>query len=168
MTDLAGLSAVLNIIDGLSGTVAALKKLRDAPSQVEDFELQSTSFCDNLIMFYEIANQHIPQLKEKASVRMLHANGLIKLGQRVEKGLKELLGRLESLCDGAIGPVKSLMRLWEKVLWVLQQNYAERLKTNMNLATVQISCFMNMLVLEIKLATPVEDVASKETQERQM
>lgn len=168
LAGLGGLSAVFHIVDGLSGTVAALRDLKDAPSQVEDFGAQSESFCNNLLMFYEVADQHIPLLNNTTEKRMDHAIGLIKQSQSVRKGLEELLRRLKGLYKGAIGPFKSLRVLWDRILWVLKQNQAERLKTNMTLTTVMLSCFMNMLVLEAKEAIVVDDPVAMERKKEQV
>jgi hypothetical protein len=168
MAGLGGFSAVFHIINGLSGTMATMKDLQDAPSQVEDFELLSSSFSNTLLMFYEVANQHIPLSKNKIIERVQLAQGLIRQSERVEKSLKGLSSRLEELYNGATGPVMSLKLLWERVRWVLKQKEAERLKMNMNLATVQMSCFMNMLILDTKEAAVVEDGIAKKRIEKQM
>ncbi|KAE9974451.1 hypothetical protein EG327_008746 [Venturia inaequalis] len=147
-------------------TLNGFKNIRDAPSQVEEFEEQSSSFCDNLLMFYETTSQHVPRLKEKVDERMKHAEGLIRQSERVDKGLKELLSRLEGVCKDASGPLENLRRLWEKIRWVLNQSQATRLKANMSLTIAQMSLFMNMLVLEAREATVVTDPVLKEENEK--
>jgi hypothetical protein len=165
----AGGSAVLNIVEGLTKTVARLHRMREAPKQMQDFELKSVTFCDALRMLDEISGQYVRQIGEEAKKHIKHIDGLLRQSQSVLYGTQKLLGKLKGLRKDA--RAKPWKVWWQKVKWVLNEDPVTRLEAELNLAYSATSCFISMLSFKTKLdrmEDPNCTVEERESLKRQM
>ena len=163
---LGGLSAVLQIADGMTKTISRISScidtMRKAPKQVQDFEIQSVNFSNNLHMFYDLSEECIARMhptSSKTRIRLQQATGMILQSRRVMTGMEDLLKRLENLCGYEGG---SAFQKWlERMLWIFDQSPVKHLRLDLSVASTTMGNFISMLMWE-DLARRLEHSSSEE------
>lgn len=145
----AGAAAVLNLVDGLTKTVARLRRMRDAPKQLQDFEDRSFTFCEAMRMLHMVTGQYSRQFKEKSKEHVRHIDGLLRQGKAVLIGAQALLSELRGMRKNA--QMKRWKVWWQKAKWVLKEHPVTRLEGKLNLAYAASSSFIGMLSLKMGL-----------------
>lgn len=150
MADLfAGAAAVIDLVDGLTKTVAHLRRMRDAPKQLQDFEERSFTFCETMRMLHIVTGQYSSRFREKAKKHVRHIDGLLRQGKNVLKGAQTLLSELRGLRKNA--QVKPWKVWWQKAKWVLKEHPVTRLEGNLKMAYAATSTFIGMLSLTMNM-----------------
>lgn len=126
-----------------------IRRMKDAPKEMEDFKFKSITFCDALRMLEATYRRYGQKIGEQVRQLIGHIDRLLRQSQILVKSIQRILHELKGLEKDALS--KPWKVLWKKLMWGLNDHPVARLENGMILAYSAINAFVAMLSIHMEM-----------------